>query len=378
MLLPLKAFAYVDISLDDKSTTSLKSASLEINSGTDTLESLKISIEGSEDISFTEANSGTVSCSTFTPTIKTASVDIVCNFDEATVVNGVIANIIFTTDSSDYSIKVVEDTLDLGDAEVGTILNIGEVQEELTTTNEETTDDVSLVSANTTKDSSSNTTFFGIDIMEYLPYILLGGSVILLISIIGVLLSRKKENVVVEEVAPTNSPAVESTTQTQEVTKEPTLRDMVNSNNTAPVETSMPSNPMQEPMNPNLDNNQQKDLQDLVATESAQPEIKMEIPTMPPVEETKPEENLMPIQDTMTTPLSAPMSMPVQESVNVAPAMPEVPVETPLEQPATPIDLQQLVNNEIQQIPPEAIQPEAPVNTPIQDDEALPPVPPQM
>lgn len=392
-LLPLKALAAVDITLTDKSTTTVKSVSLTVDSGTDALEGIQLTIEGSEDVTFSEVNSGTVVCSEFTPTLGTASIDFLCTFDEATVVDGIVANIIFTTESEDYSITVVEDTVDFGDATLGTVVNVGEVvtaTEETTTTgteSESTTEDVALVSANTNDTSSSSSTFFGIDIMEYLPYILLGGSVILLISIVGVLLTRKKDDNVAEAPSQTE-PTVESNTETQTVTKEPTLKDMVNSNNVAaaPVETP----PMQAPMEQSME---QDDLKDLIAKEN-EPEVKMDIPTVPPVVEEAPDVTPPVTESPLEAPLSTPMTnneMPEAIPVTNEHIAPTVPVTSAPETSNVeekPIDLQQLVNNEIQQIPVGQMAEEAPVtqpvveNTPVtpvqQSEEELPPVPPQM
>jgi hypothetical protein len=398
--LPQKAFAAVNFSLEDKSTSTVKSASLEVNSGTDTLEEIKVTVDSSEDVTIEEVNSGTVACKTFTPTIGTAKVDIVCSFEEATVVDGIIANIIFTTESSDYSLSVNKTSLEIGDAEVGTIVNIGEVEstDEVTTTGTNDTTDTTLTTTTSGKEStSSNTTILGIDIMEYLPYILLGGSVILLISIVGVLLTRKKDDNETQQPT-TSEPKVESTTQTTETpVKEPTLKDMVNSNNAPVVEPATSSVSMQEPATPSLDSAEQKDLQDLVAKESSTMEIPQMPPVQPVVEEQKVETTVQEQTNPMETPLSTPVDIPQMQEQSLMDTMPAPMESTPVqEQPAVemppvqteaPIDLQALVNNEIQQIPTEAMQPETqnPIapsaiepSTPAQEDESLPPVPPQM
>ncbi|MHC1716538.1 MAG: hypothetical protein AB9915_01400 [Candidatus Dojkabacteria bacterium] len=398
-LLPLKAFAAVDITVADKSTTTQKSASISVDSGTDSLSSVTMSIEGSTDITFSEVNTGTVACSDFTNTINESIINITCTFDEAANVDGIIANVLFTTDQEDYSIKVLEDKVEIGDLTLGNVVNI---EETTPVQAQEETEPTTLV-AETTDTKKDGVNILGIDIMEYLPYILLGGSVILLISIIGVLVTKKKDKD--DSMIPSTDPFVESNAETKTVTKEPTLKDMVNLNTPAPDSSAQNIPAVTQPIQST--GTEENDLKDLVAKEEVQ-EPTMNIPTIPPVEE-KPAEMLNAMSSSLSMPMTteeivpdiastpSPMQTSAMETTNLMPEVNPV-TETPMEEEVkpieipteptesqAPIDLQQLVNNEIEQIPPEAIaQPSTPVQPPTpavnntEEEDSLPPVPPQM
>lgn len=139
---------------------------------------------------------------------------------------------------------------------------------------------------------------------------------------------------------------------------------------------------------------EQNDLKDLIAKES-EPEVKMDIPTVPPVVEAAPVANPPVMESPMETPLSTPMTnnnlpeaIPVMNE-NIAPEVPVTSAPETINVEEKAIDLQQLVNNEIQQIPAGQMAEETSVtqpvveNTPVtppvqQPEEELPPVPPQM
>jgi hypothetical protein len=231
--------------------------------------------------------------------------------------------------------------------------------------------------------------------MTYLPYILIGGAVILLISIVGILLSKRKEKGEETVVTPT-APVVESTPPTVfapeiETPVQPVNMDNISSNLYAPAESkpsiqeTMESNispveamPMAQPeftpsVAPVAEETQSSDLQDILQGEaSASP--------MGPVTDHSPEETAVvetpapsfdmpevaqtPVTPTMDTQFNTPVEVPAFPSFNTA--APEV-------APVMP-DLQQFVNNQVAEVPPmaapmmETPSPvAAPVETPMPD-----------
>ncbi len=367
---PTKLYAAVDFNLADNSTTSVKSLSVTVNTGAETLSNVEFTIQGSEDMTFTDVSTGTVSCTTFNKNITGQTVNIVCNLAEETTVNGIIANVLFTATSADYTVEVLEDSIKIDTLKVGNIVNIGtfettEAPDDATTVGQ----DEEAVEKTTEVATDTNTTETGFDIMNYLPYILLGGSVILLISIIGVLLSKKKNKN--PEIITEERPKVESVSETQTISKEPTLKDMVNLNTPMTQETTV----AQEITAPTQA--EEKDLQDILNKEQT-PQMTMapEMPSTPPTNEAPVEVASTPA---METPLSMPMNTPpIQEEQTESN---QAPAEVSISEPTTdqPIDLQKIINDQIQQIPPEAMNTEEkPATEEPAEEEALPPVPPQM
>jgi hypothetical protein len=376
LLLPLQVLAAVDITLTDNSTTDIKSISITLDTDTDTVESVTIPIQFSEGVEISEVNSGTITCSSLEYVDTSDTVTVTCELDEAMALDGVLANILFTSEDESYTFTVVEDaTLEIGDLEVGETVNIGEtvVEEDEIVTEEESTDlltpepSLTTIEESTTEDSG-----FSIDnLTEYLPYILIAGSVVLLISIIGILLSRKKsstefgQETVTEQTPPTPQ-------------SEPTLKDMVNKTEVTTeqpqtVETvqSVPPTPVTQP-----------DQQPLQPTPQQQ-----EIPTpMPPqMEQPTPvaagtvteEKDLQEIMQQESPSIQPETNIPTPTPIPTATTTPEnVIPET--NTPPTAQDLQNSINNEIQNLATET--PTPPVQ-PVQEAptaEELPPVPPTM
>ncbi len=190
ILLPTKIFAAVDLAVKDTSTTTLKQVALGVESNTDTLTGFTIAIQASSDVTITKVEQGTsTSCGTFSSTNQNNVVTVTCTMETATAVTGNIANITFTSTGTAYKFTILENsTLDLGDLTVGTVTNVDNT-DTVTATQQKTEN------TTTTKTTTTTTTeTFKDKIMDYLPYVLIGGAVILLISIVGILLSKKKNS----------------------------------------------------------------------------------------------------------------------------------------------------------------------------------------
>lgn len=382
LILPFKVFADVDVTIKDTSTSTVKSVSVSIDSKTDTLQKIVLPVKYSSGVEITEITEGSIVCETFDYSESDDTVKITCEMEEPIAVSGILANIKFTSSDNEYTFTVLESSdLDLGELELGEIVDIQVTDEETeseTTTEEE--DTPLLVAQEDPVDTSTPESSMD-KLTEYLPYILIAGSVVLLISIIGILLSKKK-----------GTPKVESFTQETppvQPTQEPTLKDIVNEPevSTPPVEDSMtqsvttplptesvpieqppvtPEVPTSEPIVPPtapIETSQDQDMQDLLKSEST------EMPQAP----TSPSagipftSNLNVNADTAITPPVTPLPTETTPPESVMPEM-----GTPQ---TTPDALQNSVNNEIQNM---ATTPPVQESTPPATDEGLPPVPPTM
>ena len=184
--LPLKAFAAVDITLEDKSTTTQKSVDILVNTGTDTTEKIAFQIQASDDVIISSLSDENTICSTFSYTNVSNLLTITCSLTEAKALNGSVATILFASTSTDYFFMVSKTAgLDLGTLTLGTVTDI---------TNAEPVPTTETIKATTPAVTETETTkSFQDMLIDYLPYILIGGATILLISILGILLSKKKD-----------------------------------------------------------------------------------------------------------------------------------------------------------------------------------------
>jgi hypothetical protein len=399
-LFPLQVLAAVDITLKDNSTTDVMSVSVTVNTGTDTLEKIVLPIRFSDGVSITEVNTGTINCDTFDYAEVRDIVKITCELGSASEVDGVLANILFSSTETDYYFVIGEDDtdLDIGELELGNVVNVGEIEEAEEIDDEETFFEEDPLLISTQQEAEEETGFSMDKLTEYLPYVLIAGSVVLLISIVGILLSRKKESGTIPEDSTTPSPVETPSTPTEE----PTLKDMVNQPEAEVVQptpevaqevsmaenVSMPQTPAVPPVTevatpPAMSSptSESQDLQDILQSEST------DMPPAPPmVEQTSP---VMPTQEAPTTPEvpftsnldvnQPPAQAPVAQPENVIP-------EAPMGGPATVEDLQNSINAEIQNMgtPPVEATPltqapnvTAPADT-TTENEDYPPVPPVM
>jgi hypothetical protein len=259
---------------------------------------------------------------------------------------------------------------------------------------------------------AADTSTLQAQLMTYLPYILIGGAVILLISIVGILLSKKKEKS--EETSnQTPTPAVESTPPTVfapevETPVQPVNMDNISTNLYSPAEAkptiqeTMESNTTSEEMPiaqpefspsvaPVAEQTQSSDLQDILQGEaSASPmgPVTDHVAEESPVAETSSPSFDTPVASTISS--FAPDPMPANTETSVTPAMDtqfsspatEQPIAAPVEPSAFPSfntaapevttavpDLQQFVNNQVAEVPPMAapvMETPAPVAAPVE------------
>jgi hypothetical protein len=340
--LPLKAFAAIDVSLQDSSTSTVQSISVSVNTGTETLKKIVLAIKKSEDVEIRDVNTGTINCSTFDFTEDTEAVKITCELGEQKVLNGVLANIIFTSDSSNYYFSFIEESSDIGSLTLGEVTNVGtESDEGVGDTEEEEV----VYQENDNMEITGPAEVTGLKkIEEYLPYILIAGSVVLLISIVGIILSKKKAPKDSSDSGPSDLGPTQGSETTPPFTPDSSMEattEMV-----PPVAESTTSEPT---------------LKDIVNQTTAPQPVQADISTELPAPETDPSEVIStldaPIQ-TETPPLASstsPLSEPVTTIPEVTPVTtteevtpPPVSMEQPVSTPnsSEDIDLKELMDKE--------------------------------
>lgn len=178
-------------------------------------------------------------------------------------------------------------------------------------------------------------------VTDYLPYILIGGAVILLISIIGILLGKKKDKNVssepVEMTQPAN-PEVKAPVMEQIPEATPAVNmDTISNNLYSPTPEVAPEKPSIQdtlgaaPQPIPTDNTQSSDLQDILQGEAAA------APMTPVTDQT-----------------IVPEPVPVVEQPAPVPVVENAPVP-PIDTTSNTVpDLQQFVNNQVAEVPPMA------------------------
>jgi len=415
-MFPLATYAAVNITLREADTGSV---AIGINTETDTLESISLPISYSDGVEITDVTEGDVVCSELAYTESQDSqntIVITCTLDSATALEGVLANITFTSaGDTPATFEVVEsdeldlDTLTLGETISFEQTNTDTTTDDVTTTGEElptttetptTSEDLMVTTEEPTTTTEGNLLS---SITEYLPYILIAGSVILLISIVVILLGKnkgpkepkvKKDKKGEQEEMP---PVMGGEQQSER-----SLKDMVNNPESAPTPIPMSQNAPQMPQaqptytppqqsTPTISSaSQEEDLQEILQRESS-------VPTA--MGDNAPQETPEASQPNQEVPFSTGFSAPQAQTTptqdfNPITSTPETEVANPMQQPYTTQDLQENVNGYINQInggviptqqstQPES-QPQMPPITlqqnPSTDNtpEEIPPVPPTM
>jgi hypothetical protein len=329
LAIPLQAFASVNFTLEEDTMSTSKSFTVSVDTETDLLETLDFTIEYAEGVDITSVKDHSGVCSTLRSVSQENKLNIVCTLSEATSLNGVVATVTFDAPNSQYNFTILEDeSMDLGTLELGEVENIehevlAETDDTVTTTTtstdgtsttEETTTPTTTDSTSptdtttigTTESSTSSTENLSSTITDYLPWILLAGAAILLISILAIVFSGKKDKSENKEENPTKSisdtlnlkPEQETETKVKEKKEEVP----------SPSEKAMTDNPPTDIEN----------ISDSLYT---------------------PQLNKAAIEEKKANP--APVEMQVQETPTEQPVVEEAPVqETPVEQPVTPTPIE--------------------------------------
>ena len=416
-MFPFATYAAVNITLRETDTGSI---AIGIDTETDTLEGVVLPISYSEGVEITDVTEGDVTCSelSYTESIDTPNAIVVtCTLDSAIALDGVLGNITYnSTGDTPATFEVVEsEELDLGTLTLGQTVSLVQTStestaEDATTTGEElptttetpTTGEDLTVTTGETAETATNGNLLS-SITEYLPYILIAGSVILLISIVVILLGKKNEpKQPKEKKGEKGEPEQTSSVMGGEQQSERSLREMVNNPDSAPIQTTptptptpMSQNTPQAPAQPTYtppqqsvppisSASQEEDLQEILQRESSIPTA---MGDSTPQEMPQVETPQAP-QTNQGVPFSTGFSVPQQDGPeNIMPEPPQ-----PQINPAQ--DLQENVNGQINQINGGVIptqqptqqeqQPQIPPITlqqnPSTDNtpEEMPPVPPTM
>ena len=227
-LFPTYAFASVDFTLQEDIASTEKVFTVNVNTQTDVLEELDFSIQYTDGVEITNVKDNSSTCSTLRSVSQNNVLNIVCTFDTPQSVNGVVASVSFDNLTENYSFTLLDDSsLKIGSLVLGEVTNIGnevlaETDEFTTTTTDDTTlettvDTTTEVVAETIAETTETVTEAK-TITDYLPWILLGGAGILLISIIAIIFSGKKEKDAKTEDTITPEVKPEETTTTETVT----------------------------------------------------------------------------------------------------------------------------------------------------------------
>jgi len=347
--IPLKAFAAVNITLDNSSTSTQKSVDILVNTGTDTTQKIAFKIQASNDVTITSLSDTDTVCGTFTYTNASNLLTITCTAPQAKVLDGTVATILFESSTTDYTFTVSQTSgLDLGTLTLGTVTDITKTQDVTTVTPVVTT---------TTTETNTEKNFQDI-LTDYLPYILIGGATILLISILGILLSKKKDDKPEEIVTQTQVEEKKEETPVQSESR-PTDIDNISGNLYTPqikeetIQEKLDEQPVEQPTTEvPSSTTESNDLADLMAKEST------------PV--TMPEQTTTPVPDFNTMPTETPVP-----DFNSMPAETPAPVveETVSAMPSNLPDMQQMVNNTA------TVAPEVEA-APAEEPQSVPPVQP--
>lgn len=410
LVVPFAVFAAVDISLTDTSTEDSNTITIDIDTQTDVLDKVSLPIRFSEGITILELTAGDIECSTLEygedEEINNEIV-IRCLLQESTALDGVLVNISFTSTEDIYTFELLEnDNLDIGTLVLGETINIGEVTDEEISDIDEEGIPFEDLGFPITQDGLAAETEEGFsieDITEYLPYILIGGSVILLISIIAILLSKKKDSKDSEPInIPTKRTSPQPPVQDTKLKEEPSLRSMVN-------EVSNTKSLPQEDPQPEI--NAQPDS----PFTTTQPTPSIQTPPVPPVPPAQPTSQQPPVQKTNTPEISPSAqeedlqeilkreSSRTQEQQTTQSTTPETPIEPQIQahpptqrvpvsgnlNPANTQTLNSVPQNQPQNVqtspeypsvPASALQPTPPPQVPpvVETPEELPDVPPTM
>jgi hypothetical protein len=172
------------------------------------------------------------------------------------------------------------------------------------------------------------------NIFDYLPYVLIGGSVVLLISIIGIILSSRKKGEKNNTVETPVTPETPVNTPMPEVTSNVPSSDIFNSTSVAApaVETSAPAV-------------QDKDLQDLLSKELVMEDAPTSMPAAPVTEDTNSLETA-PVMDNQ----AAEVKPSITDSLSTDSTQPVIPdmtnkLDTPLDQAPQSFDMSSFTQN---------------------------------
>lgn len=359
LLSPLAIFA-VDINLTESPSGTDKAVSVEMDTKGEMVNSFKVAIEVSDDVNVSKIEESDYACGTFSSSHNGSIIEITCTTKEEAHINSSIAKILFTTDSTKYSFKVLADQSQIGDLSIEKTADIGGSVQETnsetpTTTSEPTTTSQPTTAPSTTKAKEKKLT-------DYLPYALLGVAGVLLLSIIVLLVTKgKKDGSTTTTAHVTQPPITTEPEETEAIVEKPTLQEMVNAGTTETAVQETPAEPV---------GNHEKDLEAILMSENPG----MDSTVVPTMETTTME---APITD---TPMVDPLTTPIETTIDDIPVIDplstsietttEVPItdslQTPMEAPI----------NDIPAIDPLSVPVEVPVaeTTPTTDMFATPEV----
>jgi hypothetical protein len=349
-LLPTKVFAAVDLSATDTtSSDGTKAITLSVNTGTDSLSKISFDVQTSDNVTISKATAVQNTCDSFSYVNDNHILKVTCQFSTPTKLSGSIGTVTFTTTSNNYTFTILNNSdLNLDGLTLGNIVNVTAVDSSDTNT---------TATTQTTATTTSTTKTLKEQISDYLPYVLIGGAVILLISILGIVLGKKKTYPIVpvssattpKTVVPDNQEKVEPVLPIKEeivssptfnLPEKPTIGQMINDEK--PENTEVTNNSTPTPVKV-AEDRQSQDLQDILKMEAA-------ASPMAPIPETPTVEDVTPVIRTQTVvnPVPEIQVTPVQPQIDKEVEIPESMVEEPIptqnEDQTNHVDLTQFIN----------------------------------
>ena len=183
LLFSTKAYAAVDISLEDNIEE--KTLSIMIESNESYVDGADFGVIYSDDVTVTEVSITEGLC-TFggNATFENNRISIECLNDSDTEMSGVLATIKYETELEDYSFYLDESYIDLGSLTLGEVVNVNKPENIIVEDNTATVDEV--VTEESTLDK-------GITLLSENPLYVLAGVITLIAIVIGVVGLTSKE-----------------------------------------------------------------------------------------------------------------------------------------------------------------------------------------
>lgn len=363
LLMPSQIFA-ATLEIEEVSSSSSSKMNINVKTEGGLTKEIVAVINYSDDVTISDVTAGTVKCSALKHKDTDGVLTITCPLETEIAVDGAIAQISFTSTGTDYKFTIDNALTTISGITFEEYTTNGNKADTTatTTTTTEGTEETSTINTST---ENTSTTEKSSSYMDYLPYILIAGSAILLISIVGILITSRKK-VDTEGPVDVSSANPNPSMPTEPTTASPTMQDinslssqptMDTTNQTNGVGTTSPTTPnTNTPINtfatqpatsvfPNtqVTENTQAPIDTFaqtttpmtspmmdstINTVSPETQVSENPATTPAFPETQQEVSPA-SSDTMANPMTTPLSEPLQQT-------PVTPVETPTMQESVP------------------------------------------
>ena len=269
-----------NIELKNSPIGDTKQILVNVNTEGEQTKSIKVALKASEGVNISNIEEGNGFCDSFSSSPNGQLIEIMCTMTQDTIVDGTLAKIEFSSSTDDYTFTILEDQSQIGDLSINNVVNIDSEEiigdddstiEEDSVTDTSTTETPTPVSSNSTGGVTVGNPQEKSGFKNILPYIFLGGAGLFLVSIIVLLITKKKDDVVLADVPASttivNAEAKASSEPSQDTTTEPPIKQSLDKiikpvDITQPTETATQEGVVSE----------NSDLQELLASEKSDAE----------------------------------------------------------------------------------------------------------